>query len=364
MVRSTNSNSARRSDEIRARRDTHTRKTAPPAAASSKRQPAASLRRRSKSRVFEYEGPPVLVRGIASGASQASPRTRARSARRRYDIPLGVPGAEMSLPALPQIRFGWRLLSAILVATLGYALYYAWTSSTFKAGEPQLSGLQRIPAQEVLAVLDVNAAPVFTLDAGRMEQELAATFPEFSAVNVEIGLPNTVAVTVTERVPVLTWQQGDQLKLVDADGMAFPVRPGGPEAPKPVVQAAAAPPALVPTPAPDLLKSPSLSIPGLAGAEEEAQEIKAEVFLTPEMVKAVLDLAAKTPGDTSLVYTGNHGLGWRDPRGWDVYFGDTGDMETKLHIYQAMVQRLSEEEIVPALVSVEHLDAPYYRLEP
>jgi hypothetical protein len=38
-------------------------------------------------------------------------------------------------------------------------------------------------------------------------------------------------------------------------------------------------------------------------------------------------------------------------------------MEMKLLVYQAIVDRLQKEGITPALISVENVHAPYYRLE-
>ena len=70
------------------------------------------------------------------------------------------------------------------------------------------------------------------------------------------------------------------------------------------------------------------------------------------------------PADTMLVYDSEHGLGWNDPNGWEVYFGaEDQDMEMKLSVYQAMVERLQSEGIQPALISVEYVHAPYYRME-
>ncbi len=70
------------------------------------------------------------------------------------------------------------------------------------------------------------------------------------------------------------------------------------------------------------------------------------------------------PADTLLVYDSVHGLGWNDPKGWEVYFGsEDQDMEMKLAVYQALVDRLENEGIQPAMISVEYVHAPYYRME-
>jgi hypothetical protein len=70
------------------------------------------------------------------------------------------------------------------------------------------------------------------------------------------------------------------------------------------------------------------------------------------------------PENSSLVYTKLNGLGWSDPRGWQVYFGVNFDgMQEKLVMYQTIVDQLTQKQITPVLISVENINAPYYRLE-
>jgi hypothetical protein len=99
-----------------------------------------------------------------------------------------------------------------------------------------------------------------------------------------------------------------------------------------------------------------------APSEEEVQAENAP-FITQEMVSAVLTLAKFAPEDTPLLYDGLHGLGWKDPRGWDVYFGTADEISVKLQVYGAVVGRLLADGIQPALISVEYAHAPFYRME-
>ena len=86
-------------------------------------------------------------------------------------------------------------------------------------------------------------------------------------------------------------------------------------------------------------------------------------YLPPELVEAILTLSPQTPENTPLVYDPRHGLGWHDARGWDVYFGmEVISLEEKLLVYDAIVNQLTAEGIVPALINVEHVHAPFYRL--
>jgi hypothetical protein len=51
-----------------------------------------------------------------------------------------------------------------------------------------------------------------------------------------------------------------------------------------------------------------------------------------------------------------------DPNGWQVYIGkDLNQFEAKMATYQAIISELESRGIRPTLVSVEHLDAPFYR---
>jgi cell division protein FtsQ len=91
---------------------------------------------------------------------------------------------------------------------------------------------------------------------------------------------------------------------------------------------------------------------------------KPSLKLTSDLVSSILALGAKMPADTTLVYDSEHGLGWNDPNGWEVFFGDEDkDMEMKVIVYQALVERLQSEGIQPVMISVEYVHAPYYRVQ-
>lgn len=290
----------------------------------------------------DHSMPPVMVRGGMQDLPLPGRRAyKAPKARRRFDVALSVPGAEMRLPALPQVQVGWRVVSAVLVALLLAALYQIWNSPSFRVKEVNVTGLQRLSSADVDAVLNLEDESIFTLDAGQLQKKLQAAFPEFSKVSVEVGLKNKVTVTVDERLPILTWHQGDRTILVDANGMSFPQRDQGPAGPALTVEASAAP-------------------AGSQAAEEDGSQAP---FIPVDMVSAILSISGQAPQGATLVYDPQHGLGWKDPKGWEAYFGDVQEMGMKLSVYQALLAKLKQEDVQPVLVSVEHVHAPYYRLE-
>ena len=305
-----------------------------------------------------HVAPTVMVRSVSTSMPLRPTRSQ-KKARRRYDIALGLPGTEVRLPGLPHIAIGWRWLSAVLAVILGFLLYQVWNASTFKVEQAEIGGLQRLTGSEVNAVLGLAGEPIFSLNGDQIQNELLQAFPEFSAVSVEVGLPNSVAITVTERVPVLAWMLNGNAMLVDQAGMAFPARAGSTGGTTPVVEASAFPPA----PYDDVAMVDEQDITAPAPqATESAPATGAKPFMTPEFVAAALTLAEQAPENMPLLYDSSHGFGWRDPGGWEVYFGNAQEMPMKLLVYQEIIARLDDsEETLPSLVSVEYVHAPYYR---
>ena len=305
----------------------------------------------TSTRRYTYEArsqPPVMVRGSLDGVPLRTRRVGKTKARRRYDFTLNVPGAEMRLPALPMISIGPRLISGVLVVALAIAAYFLWTAPTFQVQAAKIAGLQRLSSNDVSTVLDISGQPVFTLSAHELEKKLQEAFPEFSSVSVKIGFPQDVQVTVVERQPILTWRQADRTILVDANGVAFPQRDPAELGPALTVEASGPPTAV------------DDSIQEVDPQSEAQANAK---FMPVDMVSAILSMSAFVPQNTPLIYDSEHGLGWKDTQGWDVYFGDIKDIDMKLRVYQAMLKTFKKEKINPVLISVEYVHTPYYRLE-
>jgi len=105
--------------------------------------------------------------------------------------------------------------------------------------------------------------------------------------------------------------------------------------------------------------------PPLPAGFDPAQVIGARPFLSTDLANAITTLAPFLPQGASLVFDPQYGLGWSDPSGWKVYFGQSnGDTHLKLQVYQAIITSLGEQNIQPSLISVEYPSAPFYRIEP
>lgn len=295
-----------------------------------------------RSRVEEpRKSPPVMVRGDYSGTPLPVRKSAKHKAKRRYDLTLNIPGAEMRLPYMPQVSVGFRLVSGVLSVALALLLYHLWNSPAYRVEAAQIEGLQRLSKNDVNALVDISGEPIFNVDPRVIQERLVEAFPEFTSVEISVALPNALDVKVEERQPLLTWRQNGRTVLIDAKGVAFPQRNENETATAIVVEA----------------QDP----PQMVNANPESSP--SAQFMPIEMVTAILSMSAQAPAGTPLIYDRLHGLGWKDTRGWEAYFGDVREIETKLRVYRALVTKFEQEGIRPALISVEHVHSPYYRLE-
>lgn len=316
--------------------------------------------------------PPVMARGSTARGSYPG-GLRANKSRRLYNVSLSAPGAEMRLPSLPRFGLSWRAASLVLLAFLAGVLYYFWTAPGFQVSEAQISGLQRMTRGDVNKALALSGKPVFTLDAGQVQQQLLEAFPEFSQVAAQIELPNTLVITVTERLPVLIWRQDGASSLVDAQGMTFTTRDEAALSAYPVIEAAGDPPSL--PGANSLFDENAASALALEKVITDTLALglpvkgQAKPFLAPETVAALLQIVDQAPNGAAIIYEPAHGFGWLDRRGWKVFLGEVtpGDptqIETKLQVYRAILDQVKAAGAKPAMISVEYLHVPYYQLEP
>jgi len=264
--------------------------------------------------------------------------------RRRYQAVFAMPGIQIHMPTITMPRFeaGWRLLSFFISILLGVALYLAWTLPMFRVNVAEVAGNQRIPTNEINAVLDSAGQPIFTLLPSELERRIRINYPEVSSAIVSLDLPNVVSVNVSERQPVVVWQENNAYTWIDENGIAF--RPRGTEGA-------------------DKLISVNAVAPPPHGQPSADDPLSPTPYISADVVKAIQILAPNVPLDTKLTYDPRYGLGWADSRGWQAYFGsDPKDMNMRWLVYQTLVNSLLQRGIYPVFISVQYSNAPYYRL--
>jgi hypothetical protein len=303
-------------------------------------RPSRSKKSRAKSKGSRRELPPITARGVVNDFAI---ERRMKAGKRRFNTVFSLPRPAIRSLSLPRvnIRFGWRLLSFILVLLFGTGLYLFWTLPEFRVSSAQINGNQRIPADEINSVLGLDGYPIFMLPPEQIRLRVLRNYPELASVEVTVSLPNIVTVNVTERQPVIQWQQDGGYAWIDETGTAF--RPRGEAEGLVLVQALGTPPAM---------------------STLEVDPLTPPPFILEERVRAITALAPHVPLGTPILYHPTTGLSWTDGRGWQVVFGTSvDDMEAKILVYEAMVDWLSQRGIRPILINVAYPDAPFYRVE-
>ena len=302
-------------------------------------------------RLERREGKPILSRGTPSQAP-AIPRMVARNPeveqrlaalsgremRRRHYLKLADAGAELRLPAMPNVHVGWRVISGLIAAATFAAMFFMWSDSDLVVSAVDLRGAQRLDAAAVEAVIKVVGSSIFSIETDSIYALLRQQFPELQSVNVSVGFPAKVIVRVEERAPVLAWEQAGLTVWVDAAGVSF-ISQGNDES---------------------LIQVTALEAPPTLGGENYAQH----QLIRSEMVRAIQDLSRIAPQGAPLIYDPRLGFGWTDPGGWQAFFGQDGqNMTQRLAVYLRVVSELSSRNLKPTLISVAQLHAPYYRMD-
>ena len=143
---------------------------------------------------------------------------------RKVNVPLRTSGAEVQLPAFPQIRLSWRLISgAIFFLSLAVVLSFS-SLNTFEVSAINLKGGNRLSSEAILSQMDMVGKTIISLKPGEIEQEIGKNFPSLKTIKVSAGLPASLNIQVTERVPIIHWQNDDSSLWIDDEGVTFPVR--------------------------------------------------------------------------------------------------------------------------------------------
>ncbi len=338
----TSPSSAPRSSQVRERRTVHSQARVSAAT----RQVTNPVVRRSVPITPGFYAQPLMKRAKSK-------------ARRKFSIALSSDGAQIVLPGVPMVRPGWQTLSAILVVAFLAAVIVLTSSDAFRVDTLTVNGAQRLQPADLMAVMDISGKSVFSLDTNSLTRELAQAFPELSSIQVSIGLPNQVTLDVVERPPVFEWKNGDAVYWIDTEGVVFP--PRGAATLGISVTANVPPPMVMLEDAPlDVKKATEVLNQTLSSSQlnydPAIQRVDTNVLM------AAANLTLQKPADSPLLYDGENGFGWHDPRGWDVYFGkNLQDLNLKLDMYQAIINQLAQQGIQPTMISVAHLHAPFYR---
>ncbi len=131
-------------------------------------------------------------------------------------------------PVDPRRRLAVRV--GLVLAALGVVAWVVWGSPLLAVSTVRVDGAGSLTAEQVRAAAGVaEGTPLLRVDTDAAAARVAR-LPQVASVQVTRGWPQTVVVTVEERVPVAVVEQAGTRSLVDAGGVLFDTVTGRPPA--------------------------------------------------------------------------------------------------------------------------------------
>lgn len=217
-----------------------------------------------------------------------------------------------------------RLPAFLLSVGLSVLVFGFLFSKDFPVRVVVVEGNKVAYAESIVDRSGALGQSIFTLDTGEVARRVAA-HPAVASVDVSARLPDTIVVKVSERLPVLDWQTGDQTVLVDDHGRVIA---SGEEKSLPrVIQTSGSGPA------------PGDSVP--------ADIVQAATYLIQQL----------GPSIVALGYDGNTGLTAQLAGGRTVVLGGGDRIPLKLSVLSAAL-KMSQQW---SRLDVREPDRPFYQ---
>jgi cell division protein FtsQ len=204
----------------------------------------------------------------------------------------------------------------VAVTALVATVWLLLVSPVLGVDTVQVDGVTTLPADQVRETAGIEpGTPLLRVDVDSARARIAR-LPSVASVEVTRGWPNTVVVTVVERVPIAIVGEPGRRSLVDAEGVLFDTVSGAPPA------------GVVPL---DVL-SPGPGDPTTMAA------LAAIEALPSDMRGDVASAAARTAEDISLTLTDGTLVRWGGPE----------ESERKAAALAGLLEQLADGDLEPA----------------
>jgi cell division protein FtsQ len=225
-----------------------------------------------------------------------------------------APPPRRKRPVDPRRRLAIRI--GLAVTAVAVAAWVVWGSPLLAVSTVRVDGAGSLTAEQVRAAAGVvEGTPLLRVDLDAAAARVAR-LPQVADVQVDRGWPQTVVITVEERVPVAVVEQAGTRSLVDAGGVLFDTVTGEP--PAGVV------PLEVSSPGPD----DAATRAGLAALVELPRGVR----------ERVASVAARSGNDVTLVLAD----------GTTVLWGTAEDSAEKADVLVALMDQLAAGALEPA----------------
>jgi cell division protein FtsQ len=151
-------------------------------------------------------------------------RDRTRAPRRPTEVS-PLPNRRRPRTRSPRRR---AVRVGIGVLLFALALWFVWAGPLLAVSTVQVDGVSTLPAEQVREAAGIaDGTPLLQVDVDAAEARVAA-LPQIASVEVTRGWPQSVVITVVERVPVAVVGEPGRRTLVDAEGVLFDSVTGDP----------------------------------------------------------------------------------------------------------------------------------------
>jgi cell division septal protein FtsQ len=242
-------------------------------------------------------------------------------------------GADTMRAPAPQVNergwsISWRLFSGLIAVSLIVVLVIFLSSDAFFVRTIGVNGAETMTPNEVFALADVAGLHVFWVDPAKVRENLMRS-PSLADAQVTTGWGSPlVTVSVQERQPALIWDQAGVQVWVDVAGRVMRLRDDTRELLRVVVD--------------------DVSLGPAAGEVDQTA------------VNSALQLSALLPDVSTLRFHPTNGLGFTDPRGWDVWMGVGDNMEQRVQVYEALIGDLQDRGVTPRSIYLINANRPWY----
>ena len=332
-----------------------------------KSQPKQRLRKQPRMRRL-YTASTASLPNLSAPDARAAQKTAQKRKRRNSQQRIRRP-----LSGVMAVLLSTRWLSLGILGLCAWSLFMIGGDNRFYLNYIPVEGASSIDINHVVAESGLAGRHIFAADP----QEAANRIGELGGVitaTVTLRWPNEVMITIREKPPLATWQEGDETYWIDEDGGLSPARAQTVGlltivSEMPVAEAASSERRVASDEAAaeeaEVTDEADQAAAGEATDEEAVDELDTQVAFVPTPVlEGALQLRELRPNIEQLYYSRSGGLSYQDGRGWRAYFGAGRDMHQKLVVYETVVARLMEQGIRPEYISVSNQYKPYYRPAP
>ncbi|MDZ7729325.1 MAG: FtsQ-type POTRA domain-containing protein [Dehalococcoidia bacterium] len=275
--------------------------------------------RRTKPAVGQKQGRIVKREPVIGGRSGAAAQARGAAPQQRRRL-AWRPGKGTAIVASLVLFFG----------LLGGGGYWVYQSPLFEVSHVEVRGNARIEAATIVERSDLLGEHLATADLGEAQRSIYA-IPLLSSVEVERKWPDRVVVTVEERQPWGTWEQGGVGYTIDREGVVIGTTP------------------------------PPEGSPVIVSSQEGSRELGDRVDY--QAVDAAAEIYEELPRElgttvTEVAFVSGEGVQVTTGAGDVAMLGDSGGISYKLAVWAAVAEQARQEGIGYSVIDLRYGNRP------